>query len=65
MNKEEDLLLDLAIQKGNMDQPITAAKGLIFVNYLTKGAEIEGRLKDNYYELQYFHEDKYYVNKWR
>ena len=64
MTEVEELLVEIALQKDSMKQPITAAEGLIMANSLIEGTELEDRVKAYYREQKFFNdEDKYCAKK--
>ena len=64
MTEVEELLVEIALQKDSMNQPITASEGLMLANSLIEGTELEDRVKAYYRERKFFdNEDKYCAKK--
>ena len=64
MTEVEELLVEIALQKDSMNQPITTVEGIILANSLIGGTELEDRVKAYYREQKFFdNEDKYCTKK--
>ena len=64
MTEVEELLVEIALQKDSMNQPMTASEGLILVNSLIEDTELEDRVRAYYRERKFFDdEDKYCAKK--
>ena len=64
MIEVEELLVEIALQKDSMNQPITASEGLILANSLIECTEFEDIVRAYYREQKFFDdEDKYCAKK--